>query len=145
MWNHFLLNTTWTAGFLRWKISLFPASLLAVLRPQFITHSASLRLVPNACLSCIQAGFESSDQNATSRSIVQCSNLHEHQHVGSCDIKHDSRSGGCEFYLPNRLFLCPWSHFTHQTYSCTLWTAACVISLATAPLYPWSLPYNAEC
>ena len=45
-------------------------------------------------------------------------------------VKHDSRSGGCEFDLPNRLFLSPWSHFTRQTYSCTLWASACVISLA---------------
>ena len=43
------------------------------------------------------------------------------------DIKHDSQSGGCELDLPNRPFLSPWSHFTHQTYSCTLWAAACVI------------------
>ena len=27
------------------------------------------------------------------------------------DAKHDSRSGGCEFNLPNRLFLSTWSHF----------------------------------
>ena len=46
-------------------------------------------------------------------------------------VKHDSQLGGCEFDLPNRLFLSPWSHFTRQTYSCTLWAAACVISLAT--------------
>ena len=46
-------------------------------------------------------------------------------------IKHDSQSGGCEFDLPNRLFLSPWSHFTRQTYSSMLWAAACVISLTT--------------
>ena len=73
---------------------------------------------------------KSSYQNATSGSIVQCCNLHACQRVGSCDIKHDSHSGGCEFDLPNRPFLCPWSHFTRQTYSCTLWAAACVISFA---------------
>ena len=47
------------------------------------------------------------------------------------DIKHDSRSGGCEFDLPNCPFLSRWSHFSHQTYTCTLWTATCMISLAT--------------
>ena len=46
-------------------------------------------------------------------------------------IKHNSRSGGCEFDLPNRPFFLPWSHFTRQTYSCALWAAACVIYLAT--------------
>ena len=46
-------------------------------------------------------------------------------------IKHDSWSGGCEFDLPNCLFLSPWSHFTRPTYSCTLWAATCMISLAT--------------
>ena len=47
------------------------------------------------------------------------------------DIKHNSRSGGCKFNLPSCPFLSPWSHFTHQTYSCTLWATACMISLAT--------------
>ena len=47
------------------------------------------------------------------------------------DAKYSSRSGECEFDLPNRLFLSPWSHFTCQTYSCTLWAAVCMISLAT--------------
>ena len=28
-------------------------------------------------------------------------------------------------------FLSPWSHFTYQTYSSTLWAAVCTISLAT--------------
>ena len=49
-------------------------------------------------------------------------------------VKHDSLLGWCDFDFPNRLFLSPWSHFTHQTYSCTLWAAACVISLATGLL-----------
>ena len=43
------------------------------------------------------------------------------------DVKHDSRLGGCEFNLPNCLFLFPWSHFTRQTYLCMLWAAACNI------------------
>ena len=52
------------------------------------------------------------------------------------DAKHDSRSGGCESDLPNCPFSSPWSHFTRQTYSCTLWAAACVISLTTEILNP---------
>ena len=47
------------------------------------------------------------------------------------DTKHDSQWGGCEFDLPNRPFLSPWSHFTRQTYLCTFWTAVCMISLTT--------------
>ena len=47
------------------------------------------------------------------------------------NAKHDSRSGGYEFDLPNHPFLSPLSHFTCQTYSCTLWAAMCMISLAT--------------
>ena len=39
--------------------------------------------------------------------IAQYGNLHAHQHVGSPDVKHDSRLGGCEFNLPNHPFLSP--------------------------------------
>ena len=45
-------------------------------------------------------------------------------------VKHNSWSGGCEFDFSNRPFLSPWSHFIRQTYSSTLWAAACVISFA---------------
>ena len=118
---------------MRWKISLFPAIVFwQSFAPVRLLSCVASTYIPNACLSCIQAGFfKSSSQNATSGSIVQCSNLHARQRVGSCDVNHDWRSGGCEFDLPNRPFLCLWSHFTCQTYSCTLWAAACVISLAT--------------
>ena len=101
-----------------------PSSSLVLRRFDFVSQTPVSR--------AFRQDFKSSYQNATSGSIVQCSNLHAHQRVGSCDVKQDSRSGGCEFDLPNPLFLCPGSHFTRQIYSCTLWTAACVISLATA-------------
>ena len=91
-------------------------------------------------LSCIQAGFKSSYQNTTSGSIVQCSNLHARQRVGSRDVKHNSRSGGCEFDFPNHPFLYSWSHFTSQTYLCTLWATVCVISLATKSYLFTSVP-----
>ena len=72
-------------------------TLLAVLRPS--SSLVLFRLLPNACLSCIQAGFKSSYENATSGTVVHCSNLHAYQRVGSCDVKHDSRSRGYEFDL----------------------------------------------
>ena len=64
--------------------------------PQFVSRPVLLQLLPNACLSWIQTGFKSSYQNATPGSIIQCGNLHARQRVGSCDVKHNSRSGGCE-------------------------------------------------
>ena len=109
--------------------------------PQFVSRPASLRLVPNDYFSCIQAGFKSLYQNATSVSIVQCSNLHVHQRVGSCDVNYDSRLGECEFNLLNCQFLYPWSHFTCLTYSCMLWAAVCVISLT---ICSWWTPRYVE-
>ena len=97
--------------------------------PKFVSRRLDFFQTPIS--RAFRQDFKSSYQNATSGSIVQCSNLHVRQRVGSCDVKHDSRSGGCEFDLPNRPFLCPWSYFTRLTYSCTLWVAACVISLVT--------------
>ena len=110
--------------------------LLAVLRPSSSLVLRRFDFFPPKRLSFVYSGriSKSSYQNATSGSIVECSNLHARQRVDSCDVKHDSRSRGCEFDLPNRTFLCPWSHFIHQTYSCTLWSAECVISLATDDL-----------
>ena len=50
-------------------------------------------------------------------------------------VKHDSRSGGCEFDLPNRPFLsCP-DLILHARHIFEHWAAACVISLATLSKY----------
>ena len=117
------------------NIPLSCNSFLAVPCPSLSLILRSFNLYQNACLSCIQAGFKSSYENATSGSIVQCSNLHARQRVGSCDVKHDSRSGGCEFNLPNYLCLCRWSHFTRQIYSCML-------SLATHRYWALSKLYH---
>ena len=79
---------------------------------QFVLSCVTSTFSPQH-LSLIHSGriFKSAYQN-TSGSIVQCSNLHARQRVGSCDAKHYSRSEGCKFHLPNRRFLYPWSHFT---------------------------------
>ena len=50
--------------------------------------------------------------------LGQCGNLHACQHVCSPDVKHNSWSGGCEFDLPNYLFLSLWSHFTWRIRAC---------------------------
>ena len=99
--------------------------------------------VPYPYLSCVVRHRDSND-TAPGAFRHDLSNHAKMPHPGqshnvviykSAYVKHDSRSGGCEFDLPNRPFLSPWSHFTRQTYSSTLWAAACVISLATQSDY----------
>ena len=106
MWNQFLLNRRWTAEFLHWKNIPFSCnSLLAVLRPSSSLVPRRIDFSQTPVSRAFRQDCLSSYKNATSGSIVQCGNLHARQSVGSCDVKHVSRSGGCEFDLPTRPLL----------------------------------------